>query len=186
MAELRNIVFGYNPNKLIFDGLSLSIPDGSRICFSAPSGKGKTTLLRLFLGLEKPFSGSVDIPPQKTFSAVFQEDRLLPWKNVLQNAALFSDEETAASVLKRLGLGDSLTLMPSELSGGMKRRLALARALSHPFDILVLDEAFNGLDREIKAAAISAVDEIASGKTILMVAHDLSEAESLGASVIAL
>ena len=68
----------------------------------------------------------------------------------------------------------------------MKRRLALARALSHPFDILVLDEAFNGLDKDIKAAAISAVDEIASGRTILMVAHDLSEAEALGATVIPL
>ena len=187
MIELKNVTFGYETGKLIFDDLSLSIADGERICFSAPSGKGKTTLLRLILGLERPFSGSIDkYPADMRISAVFQEDRLLPWKNAVQNAAFFSDEETAASYLERLGLGGSLDLMPSELSGGMKRRLALARALSHPFDLLVLDEAFNGLDKDMKAEALKTVSSAAEGKTLLMVAHDLSEAEALGARIVSL
>jgi len=181
MLEVKNLSFGYGLKKPLFQGLSLQIPEGSRVWFSAPSGTGKTTLLRLLLGLEKPRRGSVLIPAGTSFSTVFQEDRLLPWKTVLENVALFSDEETAAALLGELGIAEAAGQLPEELSGGMRRRATLARALAHPFDVLVLDEAFTGLDAQAKAVCLAAVEKRLAGKTLLLVSHDPQVAEVLGA-----
>ena len=140
-------------------------------------------------------------------SAVFQEDRLIPWKTVLENVALFADgmdrgaagasgrahaggnaapADHAAYYLCALGLGDVLQSFPDELSGGMKRRVALARALAHNFDMLVLDEPFTGLDEAAKRNAIELVSRETAGKMLLLATHDLAEAEALGAEIIEL
>lgn len=177
--QLEQVSFHYPDGKAVFEKISLSVSAQDRICFHAPSGGGKTTLFRLILGLEQPASGVVLRSEGIRFAAVFQEDRLLPWKTALENAALFSNRAAAEAMLVRLGLAEALEQLPSALSGGMKRRVALARALCAPFDVLVLDEAFTGLDEAAKQLCLEAVQECCQGKTLLMASHDAKEAAFL-------
>lgn len=181
MVELQNVTFGYLLRKPVLQDFSLTVGPTDRLWLSAPSGEGKTTVLRLLLGLEQPRKGRVVRPDGLAVSCVFQEDRLLPHLTVLENVALFSDEDTAAKVLTRLGLGECLDALPKSLSGGMARRAALARALSHPCQLLILDEPFTGLDEETKAAAVRAVDEFCRDKALVIATHEGDEALALGA-----
>ena len=116
----------------------------------APSGTGKTTLLRILLGLERPDSGTVEGLAGKRLTAVFQEDRLLEHLSAEGNLRFVLgrvyDPAAARALLDRLGLPDTGAQPVREFSGGMKRRLALARALLAPFDALALDEPFTGVD----------------------------------------
>ena len=146
-------------------------------CIMAPSGSGKTTLLRILLGLERPDSGTVGLPEKCRWSAVFQEDRLLEGLDAMGNLrfVLGKDfrEEAAAALLAELGLGDVGGKPVRDFSGGMKRRLALARALLAPFDVLALDEPFTGLDQDNRERAWRCVREHAAGKPVLLVSHEL-------------
>ena len=143
-------------------------------------------MLRLLLGLERPRRGSVTRPDGIRFSTVFQEDRLLPWKTVAENAALFSDKETACRILTQLGLGDTLDALPETLSGGMKRRAALGRALAHPFDALVLDEALTGLDPAARAQCLRAINDAVGPRTLVMSSHSEEDTAALDAQIITL
>ena len=195
MIAFENVSFGYKRGINVLSGFSLEVPDGGRVCLFGKSGCGKSTVLRLAMGLAKPGSGRITGTEGLAVSAVFQEDRLIPWKTVLENVALFADgteraaaapADRAAYYLRALGLGDVLHSLPGELSGGMKRRVALARALAHKFDLLVLDEPFTGLDEAAKRNAIELVSREAEGKMLLLATHDLLEAEALGAEIIEL
>lgn len=181
MIRFENVTFGYTPEKPVVQHLSLAIPAGGRVCLTGVSGQGKTTALRLLMGLEQPQSGTVSVPEGIRFSAVFQEDRLLPWKTVLENTALFSEAEAARYWLAAVGLDDCLNARPEALSGGMKRRAALARALAHPFDVLVLDEPLTGLDSAAKARCLLAINEAVGARTLVMAGHGRSEADALRA-----
>ena len=184
MIRFESVTFGYGLRPPVVRELTLTVPEGGRVCLTGASGQGKTTVLRLLLGLEKPRRGTVTVPDGTRFSAVFQEDRLLPWKTALENVALFSDGDTACRLLAQLGLAQQdSALMPAALSGGMKRRVALARALAHPFDVLVLDEALTGLDSETKARCLSVIHETVGGRTLVMASHDPAEAAALRAAV---
>ena len=182
MIKIKNLSFSYGKNK-IFKDLSLEITNGERIILSGQSGIGKTTLLRLIMGLEKAKKGTIDIENAK-ISAVFQEDRLLPFKTVKENLTLFTDEKTVSECLKKLGLSETGELYPTELSGGMARRVALARAMSVDADIYILDEAFTGLDEENKRTAIEFTNEKTKGKILIAVSHNSEDALLLGASTL--
>ena len=149
-------------------------------CIMAPSGSGKTTLLRILLGLERPDSGTVGLPEKCRWSAVFQEDRLLDGLDAMGNLRFVLgsalDEAAALALLAELGLEDAVGKPAREFSGGMKRRLALARALLAPFDVLALDEPFTGLDRDNRERAWRCVREHAAGKPVLLVSHELPPA----------
>ena len=187
MIELQNVTFGYPLRKPILQDFSLTVSPGEPVCLTGPSGRGKTTVLRLLMGLERPKTGHVVVPDGLRVSAVFQEDRLLRGRTALENVALFSDAETAEAMLCRLGLEEALHWYPQALSGGMKRRVALARALAHPFDLLVLDEALTGLDGDTRTVCLQAIAEAAAvDKYVVMATHNDEEAAYLHAHFVAL
>ena len=141
----------------------------------APSGTGKTTLLRILLGLERADGGEV-APKNLRWAAVFQEDRLLEGLDAAGNlrfalGAAYDDSQ-AKTLLEALGLGDVGEKKARDYSGGMKRRLALARALLAPCAALALDEPFTGLDRASRDAALRAVLRAAEEKIVLLAAHE--------------
>lgn len=148
-------------------------------CIAAPSGTGKTTLLRLLLGLERPDGGRI-LGAGCRWAAVFQEDRLLEHLSAAGNLrfALGEVPEEAGEVLARLGLELSDPGPVRAWSGGMKRRLALARALLAPSEALALDEPFTGLDGENRARCLELIWRAGAGKPVLLATHDLTGLES--------
>ena len=141
-AENLCVSFG---EKKVLDHFTADFGSGIT-CLTGPSGYGKTTLLHTIAGLIIPDSGQIIDRPQKV-ALMFQDDRLFPWMNALQNIMIVcDDEESAMHWLKAVELEKEATSMPSSLSGGMRRRIALARALAYNGDILLLDEPFKGMD----------------------------------------
>lgn len=175
-------------DRVVFRDFSARFPAGQCTCIMGPSGGGKTTLLRLILGLETPDSGTIR---GRTFpmSAVFQENRLFEGFSALSNAALVrprAERRQAAQHLTALGLGDSLSLPVRALSGGMKRRVAIARAVLAPGEVLILDEPFTGLDRDTKAIVLDYLREHTRGRTLLLVTHAPEERDALADQVLTL
>lgn len=176
--EIEHISKSYGET-VVFRDFSARLPLGETSVITGVSGGGKTTLLRLILGLETPDKGAITGVPARR-AAVFQEDRLCPQLTVFENVLLISGqkrEREARDMLARLGLGESLAVPAAELSGGMRRRCALARALCAKFDLLALDEPFKGLDEANRRAAMDAVRSLPGDKTVLLVTHDAAEAE---------
>lgn len=173
----------------VLDRLSFTAGPGVT-CVMAPSGGGKTTLLRLLLGLERPDSGRIALPEGCRWAAVFQEDRLLEQLDALGNLRFALgpalDEDAAHGLLAELGLGDVAGKAVRDFSGGMKRRLALARALLAPSDALALDEPFTGLDAENRARAMACVRRAGLEKPVLLVTHDEADAAELQARIVKL
>lgn len=173
MIEIRDITVRYQ-QKNVLEHFSAQIPLRGTTLLSGPSGCGKTTLLRAILGLTAVEQGDVCGMENIRPAVVFQEDRLIPWLTTLENAALVSDTETAANTLRLLGLTDAMHSRPAALSGGMKRRAAIARAIAFGGNLLVLDEPFNGLDEEtLQATAKVLLD---THLPILLVTHHPQEA----------
>ena len=183
MIRFDKVNFSYGKKEILKD-FSLNINDGDKVCFFAPSGFGKTTLLRLIMGLEKVRSGELSGLDEKKISAVFQEDRLLPNKTVLQNIELFADTEDIPSVIEQLGLSGTEDMYPHALSGGMARRTAIARALCRQADIYIFDEPFNGIDQKNVEKTAEIIREVTRDKTVLLVTHDRDQAEILGATIV--
>lgn len=176
MIELKSVRMAYG-DKTIFDGLSLSLSSPGMYAVLGPSGRGKTTLLRLIAGLERPLSGSISLKKDARIAFCFQEDRLLPFKTVLQNIELVcKDTKKARYWLERVGLSGEENAYPSALSGGMKRRVALARALAYDAPILLLDEPFRALDEATHEQMLSLVREAAKDKLLILVTHDETDA----------
>ena len=157
-------------------------------CVMAPSGAGKTTLLRILLGLERPDGGTVAGLEGRRLSAVFQEDRLLEHLDAAGNLRFVlgpaCDVPAAEALLSDLGLGDVGGKPVRDYSGGMRRRLALARALLAPGDALVLDEPFTGLDGESRRRALDCVRRAAETRPVVLVTHERADAQALGARVV--
>lgn len=166
---LKNINKAFNGKKIL-NNISLEIPDSGIFGVFGPSGGGKTTLLRIICGLDKPDSG--EIIGAKKFSVVFQEDRLMPTMTALENVAAVSDEKTALEWLEKVGLSESLHKKSAELSGGMSRRVAIARALAFDADGLILDEPFKGLEEELKGKMAELISEYAQKRPVILVTHD--------------
>lgn len=159
-------------SKIIFRDRSFEFQDGQRTAILAESGKGKTTLMRLLSGLDHDFRGTIDGQPQRPL-VLFQEDRLSEGISVLSNLmAVTDDRDDAYNVLADVGLGGEEHVITRSLSGGMKRRLAIARILLLDFDVLFLDEPFRGLDAENKAKIASLLLERSKGHTVVFITHE--------------
>ena len=148
MIEISDLTLSYG-EKLVLDHFSLTLPDTGATVLSGPSGCGKTTLMRCLAGLERPQSGTISgIAPRDT-AVLFQEDRLFPWRTAEQHLldVLPKDRRGEADRwLALAGLEGERAAYPSSLSGGMKRRLALVRALALGGKLYLLDEPFTGVD----------------------------------------
>lgn len=183
-VTFRDVTVRYG-EKTVFSHFMHTLSFSSVTALMGASGVGKTTFLRVLCGLEKPQSGTVEGFPAR-YTYLFQEDRLLPWLDTLQNVALVCDEVSARTALEKVGLGAELHTKPAALSGGMRRRTALARALAHTSDFLLLDEPFGGLDESLRASLLPLLNIEAQRRPVLFVTHDPREAQSLGAEVLEL
>ena len=168
----------------VIDGLTLALRNGEVGALVGPSGCGKTTLLRIIAGLDRDFDGSVALPDHGKLGMVFQEPRLLPWRTLEENVRLAAPAATGAALdtlFRALGLDAHRHLYPGELSLGLARRVALARAFAVEPDLLLLDEPFVSLD---DALAVRLRDELAElvnrrPVTTLLVTHNVEEAIGL-------
>lgn len=176
----------------VIESLSLDIAKDDFVCLLGPSGCGKSTLLRLIAGLEKQTAGEVVVDASAVASFVFQDAHLLPWRTVLDNAALPLElkkvakperRRHAADALRRVGLADDVQrLYPAQLSGGMRMRVSLARALVARPTLLLLDEPFAALDEITRQQLDDLLRSLwhAGGLTVLFVTHSIHEAAYLG------
>jgi NitT/TauT family transport system ATP-binding protein len=152
--------------------------------FIGPSGCGKTTMLRIVAGLDSDYQGHIGGSPRRALGMVFQEPRLLPWRTVDENVRLvapWADEAALGALFEVLELGDHRSHYPGELSVGLARRVALARAFAVKPDLLILDEPFVSMD---EALAAKLREELAmlvdrDPVTTLLVTHDVEEAAQL-------
>lgn len=178
MVKLDNVDFSYGKHRVLHN-FSLFAGDGESVCLFGPSGCGKTTVLRIIAGLLTPSSGRVEAKGK--ISVVFQEDRLIPSLTVKQNLEVTAG---GSGALSALGLDGAADKMPADLSGGMARRTAIARAVEYGGDILLLDEPFNGLDDENRRTAARLIRETFAGKTVIAVSHHGEDAVLLGARTV--
>jgi NitT/TauT family transport system ATP-binding protein len=169
---------------IALDHVSLDVDDGEFIGLVGPSGCGKTTLLRIIAGLDRNYEGSVTLPDHGKLGMVFQEPRLLPWRTVEDNVRLAAPEASGAtldSLFRALGLEAHRHLYPGELSLGLARRVALARAFAVEPDLLLLDEPFVSLDDALAVRLREELAELVRRRpiTTLLVTHNVEEAIGL-------
>jgi len=179
MLELKNVEYEILRDKVVRD-FNLKVEKGEVVTLFGPSGCGKTTILRLISGLNEPRKGKI-FNKFKKMTYFFQENRLLTWKNALENVLLVMDKPDQNSVLKlfaKVGLSQKDALKyPSELSGGMRQRVAFVRAVVTKPDLLLMDEPFSGLDYDMKEILIDIVSQrVSEGMSIILVTHDRMEA----------
>jgi NitT/TauT family transport system ATP-binding protein len=198
---LRKSFVSRGAHVLALDGVDLDIGQGEFVALLGPSGSGKSTVLNLIAGIESPTEGQItffnhneeEVVPKLGYMT--QQDSLLPWKTAIQNVALLSKVKGASSAdaedaakwwLGKMGLKGFHSHYPSELSGGMRKRVALAQLLAHRPDVLLLDEPFGALDAQLKLVMQDELLKVwdADKKTVLFVTHDLSEALTLADRVI--
>jgi NitT/TauT family transport system ATP-binding protein len=171
----------------VLRGISLNIAPGERVALLGPSGAGKTTLLKILAGLETPTSGTVENYAQRT-AFVFQEPRLIPWRSVKDNLLFVNPAGDYKAALHSVEMADFADYPPADLSGGMRQRVNLARALITQPDLLILDEAFHSLDLGIKMRLMESITLNWQAKpfALLCVTHDPKEALYLADHIIIL
>ncbi len=185
MIKLNNICKSYN-HDLIYENFNIEFEENKISCILGPSGIGKTTLVNMIAGLINPDSGKIVLPPNTTFSYVFQEPRLLEWYNVHDNLDIvlkkhYNSHERKIiieKILALVGLQEFSRYKISELSGGMAQRVSVARALAYPSTALILDEPFKGMDYKLEEDLSSKLKNIWSEdkRTVIYITHDIEQA----------
>ncbi len=206
LLELKNVCLTYqtiNDEITAVNGLTFDCFEGEFVSIIGPSGCGKTTILSLIAGLIKPTSGIIMLDgkefsaPQNDLGYMLQKDQLFPWRNIEKNVFLpleikgintKKNRDYAISLLDKYGLKDFKKKYPSQLSGGMRQRVALIRTLTPKPKLLLLDEPFSALDYQTRLAVCDDVYNIikAEKKTTVLVTHDISEAISMSDIIVVL
>lgn len=200
LLEIKNLSKNYNTKMgevKAIDNISFDVYDKEFLCIIGSSGCGKSTLLNILANLDYLSDGQIIKNNDLKIGYMLQEDCLLPWLNILDNATLGLDimhiktEENVKYVknlLEKYGLGDFLEKYPNQLSGGMRQRVALIRTLATKPDILLLDEPFSALDYMSRLMVSEDVSKIIKNekKTVVMITHDIAEALSLADRIIVL
>lgn len=196
--ELQNIGFCYQ-NNILFDQFNLTIQAGKITCLLGTSGVGKSTLLRLIANLaptssKEKFHGNINVDPQQ-IAYMAQDDLLLPWLSAIKNATLMTEFNGHSRVEKKylikqakelfikMGLTNCENKLPSELSGGMRQRVALARTLLANKPIVLMDEPFSDLDAITRMHMQTLAADVLINRTVLLITHDLFEALRIGQEI---
>ncbi|WP_353094137.1 ABC transporter ATP-binding protein [Tissierella praeacuta] len=195
MYQIKNINKNYNDLKVLND-INIDFQENKTTCVLGPSGCGKTTLLNIIAGIINKDSGEIIGFKDKDISFVFQEDRLIEWKNVKDNInfvlkgkiSKYKIETTIDKYLKLVDLEKYKYYYPKELSGGMRQKISILRAFAYPSKLLIMDEPFKSLDINSKQVLIGFFRElrIMENKTCIIVTHDIEETLTLGDSIIIL
>lgn len=183
--EVQHLSKSYGNLKVISD-FNIDLPSDKIHCIFGPSGCGKTTFINILTGLSDADEGGIQGIENKTFSYVFQEDRLLPWATVEENMLFVLKDryhkkernQLVDNYLSLVGLKEFRNHYPEELSGGMRQRVAIARALAYGGDILVMDEPFKGLHLELKKGLMDYIIDYRHEKNrfFFFITHDIDEA----------
>ena len=169
MIRFKNVTKSFD--KKIVDNLSFEIKDGQRYGIYGKSGIGKSTIIKLILGLENSDRGNIYSDFKKA-SVIFQEDRLIDELSAFDNLKIVkNDQDLITKTLKALNISETNKPI-SKFSGGMKRRVAIARAIIFDGDILIMDEPFAGIDDDNKAQAISLIKDRFKDRTTILVSHN--------------
>ncbi|MBR5474558.1 MAG: ATP-binding cassette domain-containing protein [Lachnospiraceae bacterium] len=177
-VEVSNLSKSYG-EQVVLDQLTLRFEPGSVIGMMAPSGAGKTTLFRLLMGLEQADAGHILTADVAVIAAAFQEDRLCADLTAQENAQIAGGESDLVRILP----AEALQKKASELSGGMKRRVAVARAMASPGQIVLLDEPFSGLDEVTKERVMDYILEKRKGRTLIFTTHDVQDIKKMQAAL---
>ena len=208
MIKFKNVTKIYPPNTVVLEDISFEVARGEFISIVGKSGAGKTTLIRLILGLETPTSGTVFFDGKninevdgierqeirRRIGCIYQDYKLLSLKTVYENVAYVMEVEGKESeeialevpkVLDAIGLKEKINNFPKELSGGEQQRLAVARALVNHPDVIIADEPTGNLDPYNTYEVISLLEKInLTGKTVILLTHDREIINKLGKRVI--
>ncbi|MBU2978152.1 ABC transporter ATP-binding protein [Alteromonas sp. C1M14] len=184
----------YQGNHTLIRDFSLSVKANEIVALIGPSGAGKSTLLNIICGLDSQFDGDITYQQPSNVSMMFQEARLMPWLTVLENITLVAKKQSedvtryAYQLLEQVGLSEVANGYPGQLSGGMSKRVALARAMMFNPDILLMDEPFSSLDTPSAEALKQRVLELKNKRpfSIIYVTHDLKEAIAIADRVLVL
>jgi NitT/TauT family transport system ATP-binding protein len=199
-VSLRSVTRRFEGGVLALEKLDLTVQAGEFLAILGPSGCGKSTLLRMVAGLDRPNDGSVQVgpnglPPRGGIAYVFQDPHLMPWRNVIDNVALPLElrgeakskrRSTALAAIERVGLADASRRYPNQLSGGMRMRVSLARALVTEPELLLMDEPFGSLDELTRQMLDQQLYELWRERrmTVLFVTHAVHEAAYLSSRAI--
>lgn len=184
---LRHITKQFN-QKTVLQDLNVVFLEGRINCLMGASGIGKTTAVHIIMGLVKPDSGEVLGCQGKRVAAVFQEDRLIEHWSAVKNIKLVCGKEVSEEQIKLelncLGIEAYNDKPVIDFSGGMRRRVAIVRALLANSDLIILDEPFRGLDEALKLRVIDYIKERIKNKTVIIVTHEKKDVELLGAHLV--
>jgi NitT/TauT family transport system ATP-binding protein len=193
ILSLKNITKKYD-GRTVIDNFSYTFEERGIVALTGASGVGKTTLLKIIIGLDKKHGGERCVDKNVKFSVAFQEHRLLPHLTALENVLYVAFEKatdesafSSKELLRSFGFSDDdMNLYPSELSGGMKQRVSLARAFLHECDVLILDEPTKELDAALVKTILDFITEYAKEHLVIIVSHNKSDIEYLNPKIIEL